>query len=108
MSYFKYEYLEEESDKVKFFTTRKNIGIDALPVKVFDGKVAGQNTTRYFIDKFPILLGESKSDGDLIPAFTYFEDDYGSLDAFATHLRCYKPLLGSRSAQQSCPSGGQL
>ena len=69
LSHFKYEYLEEEPDKVEFFTKQKNIGIDALPVKVFDGKVPGQNTTRYFIDKFPILLGESKSDGDLIPAW---------------------------------------
>ena len=93
LSHFKYEYLEEESDKVAFFTTRKNIGIDVLPVKVFDGKVPGQNTTRYFIDKFPILLGESKSDRELIPAFTYFEHEYASLDNFAAHLRSYKPLL---------------
>ncbi len=87
LSHFKYEYLEEESDKVAFFTTRKNIGIDVLPVKVFDGKVTGQNTSRYFIDKFPILLGESKSNGELIPAFTYFEHEYASLDNFAAHLR---------------------
>ena len=93
LSHFKYEYLEEESDKVQFFTTRKNIPMDVLPVTIFGGKTPGNNTARYFIDKFPILLGESSNDGDLIPAFTFFEHDNASLDHFRGHLSAYKPLL---------------
>src|SRR6516162_4187426 len=48
-------YLETEQDKVNFFCQELGISQDCLPVKVYEGGTPGQQTIRYFVDKFPLF-----------------------------------------------------
>ena len=83
-----YQYLEEEPDKIHFFTTQKGISQKFLPVRVFEGR-NGSTTSRYFIDKFPICFSPPSG----LVHFTYIEDASGNLAAFTRHLQQYHSLM---------------
>lgn len=83
-------YLEEEADRVAYFTHRKGIGAEALPMKSFPGQ-NGVETRRYFVEKFPVFLsGETSAP---IANFTYIEDAIRSLQTFASFVQRYQPLF---------------
>jgi len=87
-------YLEEEQDKFNFFTVSKGLGPALLPAKVYKGaRNPAESTTRYFVDKFLVFTSPSEDGPDVVPTFTYFEEDQESLTSFPTHLQWYKPLL---------------
>ncbi len=50
-------YLPTEEGKLAYFCDRRNIPLDVLPNKMYDGSINGR-TRRYFIDKFPILADQ--------------------------------------------------
>jgi hypothetical protein len=95
---FNEDYLEEEADKVRFFTEQKNIGFNLLPAKVYESSQGTQATVRYFVDKFPLFVSNDNGTAT-IPVFTYFEDEYERVTSFAAHLNWYKPLLHALNGQ---------
>lgn len=82
-------YLEEEADKVEYFTKHEHINPDAIPSHTFVGK-NGSLTRRYFIERFPIFVPESANSS---VALTYIEDEVRSLQTFGSFLQRYRPLL---------------
>jgi hypothetical protein len=94
---FSENYLEGESDKVRFFTQQSGISRDLLPTKTYENGARTQTTVRYFVDKFPLFV--SNEDGAALPVFTYFEDEYERVTSFAAHLNWYKPLLNCLNGQ---------
>jgi hypothetical protein len=95
---FNEDYLEEEADKVRFFTEQKNIGFDLLPAKIYESSQGTQATVRYFVDKFPLFVSNDNGTAT-IPVFAYFEDEYERVTSFAAHLNWYKPLLHALNGQ---------
>ena len=87
------EYLEEEDDKVQFFAVTKGISRDLLPARAYESKDGKEETTRYFIDKFPLFFSKPETDSKPILTFTYFQDDFDNSRGFAAHLNWYKSLL---------------
>jgi hypothetical protein len=82
-------YLEEEADKVEYFTRHEHISLDAIPSQTFAGK-NGSQTRRHFIERFPIFVSDSASSS---VALTYIEDEVRSLQTFGSFLQRYRPLL---------------
>jgi hypothetical protein len=82
-------YLEEEADKVEYFTRHEHISLDAIPSQTFVGK-NGSQTRRHFIERFPIFVSDS---GSSSVALTYIEDEVRSLQTFGSFLQRYRPLL---------------
>jgi hypothetical protein len=87
------EYLEEETDKIQFFTEQRSISRDLLPTRTYEAKHGPQNTVRFFVDKSPMFLDGSR------PVFTYFENEYESPTSFPAHLEWYRPLLKALEGQ---------
>ncbi len=83
-------YLEEEADKVEYFTAKRQISKETLPAKVFQGQ-KGSETHRYFVEKFPMFL--SGPANEEIVNFTYLEDELRSLQSFGSYLERYRPLF---------------
>jgi hypothetical protein len=83
-------YLEEERDKVRYFTETKEIPIESLPTKVFRGQ-DGTETFHYFVENFPVAV----SSPGLMPIanFTYIEDEIRSLQTFRSFVQRYRPLF---------------
>jgi hypothetical protein len=95
---FNEDYLEEETDKVRFFTEQRSIGRDVLPSKIYENRHGTQATVRYFVDKFPLFIAND-GNASAIPTFTYFEDEYENVTSFPAHLNWYKPLLFALKGQ---------
>ena len=51
-----FTYFETERDKVNLFCNELGISKDYLPAKVYEGATPDEQTTRYFVDKFPLFL----------------------------------------------------
>jgi hypothetical protein len=83
-------YLEEEAEKVAYFTVERRISNETLPAKVFHGQ-NGSETRRYFFEKFPIFLSEDAAAP--LTTFTYIEDDIRSVQTFASFVQRYRPLF---------------
>lgn len=90
---FNEDYLEEERDKVQFFTDQKSIGRDLLPVRTYESEHGPRQTLRYFVDKSPMFLDGPENGSGPTPVFTYFENEYESPTSFPAHLDWYKPLM---------------
>jgi len=81
------QYLETETDKVRYFHNGLDIPISMFPSRTYKSLKSNSQTIRYFVDRFPIFL-----DTDL-PTFVYCDSDLPGLFSFATYLRNYEPLL---------------
>jgi len=83
-------YLEEETDKLEYFTNQRQIPLDALPSRTFAGADPSL-TRRYFIERFPIFLSDAKH----LPLvnFTYVEDHVRSLQTFYSFFERYSVLF---------------
>jgi len=85
------KYLETEPEKVAFFCGQLKVPRHFLPSKIYHGQRASQPTVRYFIEKFPMFLGDDASSP--VVTFTYLQGPEASLADFARHLRDYLPLF---------------
>jgi hypothetical protein len=83
-------YLEEEAEKVAYFTVERRLSNETLPAKVFHGQ-NGSETRRYFFEKFPIFLSEGATAP--LASFAYIEDDIRSVQTFASFVQRYRPLF---------------
>jgi hypothetical protein len=90
LAHLGYHYLDEESDKVRYFHQTQAISIDSLPTKVFRGQ-DGTETHHYFVENFPISV--SSMSLTAISNFTYIEDDIRSLQTFRSFVQRYRPLF---------------
>ena len=86
-----YRYLETESEKVRFFCDRLKIPNHFLPSKIYHGQKTSQPTVRWFVDKFPMFLGNDASSN--MVTFTYLQGSEASLTEFVHYLEAYLPLF---------------
>jgi hypothetical protein len=86
-------YLETEQDKVNFFCRELGISQDCLPVKVYEGGTPGQQTIRYFVDKFPLFVSQPLPGISPVVTFSYVHSGFERQSSFASHLAAYRPLF---------------
>jgi len=86
-------YLETEQDKVNFFCQELGIPEDSLPAKVYEGAARGQQTIRYFVDKFSLFLAPPLSGVPPVVTFSYVDSGFERQSSFASHLAAYQPLF---------------
>lgn len=85
-------YLETEPEKVRFFCEQLKVSSHFLPAKTYHGQRTSQPTVRYFVDKFPMYMG----DGAVTPpvvAFTFIQGSEATMTEFVHHLKDYLPLF---------------
>src|SRR5712692_9677768 len=85
------QYLETEPEKVSFFCDRLKVPNHFLPSKIYHGQRTSQPTVRYFVDKFPMFLGNDASEAAV--TFTYLQGPEAGLTEFVHHLEVYLPLF---------------
>jgi hypothetical protein len=90
LSHPDWRYLETEPEKVSFFCNQLKIPNHFLPSKLYLGQRTSQPTLRYFVDKFPMFLGDDASSP--VVTFTYLQGPEANLAGFA-HLEAYLPLF---------------
>jgi hypothetical protein len=91
LSHPQWKYLETEPEKVSFFCNQLKIVNHFLPSKVYLGQRTSQPTLRYFVDKFPMFLGDD--DSSPVVTFTYLQGQEANLTGFVQHLQAYLPLF---------------
>jgi hypothetical protein len=91
LSHPQWKYLETEPEKVTFFCDQLKVPNHFLPSKIYHGQRTSQPTVRYFVDKFPMLLGDDASSTTV--TFTYLQGPEASLTEFVHHLEAYLPLF---------------
>ena len=91
-----HRYLETEQEKTSFFCDRLKIPNHFLPSKLYHGRKTSQPTVRYFVDKFPMFLGNGASSP--VVTFTYLQGQEAHLTEFVRHLETYLPLFRQLSA----------
>jgi hypothetical protein len=85
-------YLETEPEKVHFFCDQLKVPSHFLPSKTYHGQRTSQPTVRYFVDKFPMFLGNGVSPSPVV-TFTYLQGSEASMTDFVHHLKTYLPLF---------------
>jgi len=88
----KHRYLETEPEKVRFFGERLKVPSHFLPAKTYQGSRAFQPTIRYFVDKFPMFLGDETLASPVV-TFTFLQGSQASMAEFVHHLKAYLPLF---------------
>jgi hypothetical protein len=91
LSHPRCEYLETEPQKISHFCDRMNVPDHFLPSKIYCGQRTSEPTVRYFVDKFPMFIGNGE--GPSVVTFTYVQGREASLTEFAHHLEAYLPLF---------------
>lgn len=80
------QWLATEDQKRRFFVER-GIALETLPRRVYQTAGPGLDTTRYFVDRFPIRVDETGRVGVVYPDFS------GHEDAFDQFMRDHAALL---------------
>ena len=88
-----FAYFEAEQDKVDFFGNKLGISKECLPAKVYEGASPDQQTTRYFVDKFPLFLAAPLTGHPPVVTFSYVDSGLERLSSFASHLATYGRLF---------------
>src|SRR6266571_5230560 len=85
----KYQYLETETEKLRFFCETLNIEKHFLPSSLYLSSKSRVPTIRYFVDKFPMFVVPPSP----VVTFTYVHDGTQRFTDFIRHLRRYLPLF---------------
>jgi hypothetical protein len=93
LSHPQWKYLETEPEKVSFFCDRLKVPNHFLPSKIYHGQRTTQPSVRYFVDKFPMFLGDDASSPSPVVTFTYLQGPEANLTEFVHHLEAYLPLF---------------
>src|SRR5258708_7674252 len=91
-----YQYLETEPEKTSFFRDKLKVPNHFLPSKTYHRRKTSQPTVRYFVDKFPMFLGNDASSP--VVTFTYIHGSEANLTEFVHHLEAYLALFRQLSA----------
>jgi hypothetical protein len=88
-----YRYLATEREKLAYFSGTLGISLSSLPYKRYISRKAPSTTTRYFVDKYPIFLGETEPNKPrLQPSFCFVDEGTITLSGFETYLQQYSTL----------------
>jgi hypothetical protein len=85
-------YLETEPEKVRFFCDQLKAPSHSLPARTYHGQRESQPTIRYFVDKFPMFLGDESRTSPVV-TFTFIQGSEASMTEFVHHLETYLPLF---------------
>jgi hypothetical protein len=85
-------YLETEPEKVRFFCDQLKVPSHFLPAKTYHGQRDSQPTIRYFVDKFPMFLGDGALTRPVV-TFTFIQGSEASMTEFVHHVEAYLPLF---------------
>ncbi len=85
-------YLETEPERVRYFCDQLRVPSHFLPSKTYHGQRTSQPTVRYFVDKFPMCLGNESSTPSVV-TFTYIQGSEANMTNFVHHLEDYLPLF---------------
>jgi len=87
--------LEHLQEAGHYFHKRMRIPLSFLPGRIYKGLRSNTRTARYFVDRFPVLLGDSESPSPSLPpvSFTYCDLEERDLIGFMNHLRNYERFL---------------
>jgi len=87
-------YLATEREKVDYFTSERKLSPDFLPAKLYSSERSNEETTRYFVDKFPLFVSSDNADSSPVVSFSYVDSGARSLAGFDTFLNQYSRLFG--------------
>ena len=96
-------YLETEPEKVHFFCEQLKVPSHFLPARTYHGDRESQPTTRYFVDKFPMFLGDESLTSPVV-TFTFIQGSEASMTELVHHLEAYLPCSVSFPSSVSCIS----
>lgn len=86
--------LNTETEKLEFFSALPGVTVADLPTTTFPpASGQGESTHRYFVDRFPIIVGPQTQ-------FAYFDECAFSTKSFVGHLHRYRPLLSKLTGFQ--------
>ena len=88
-----YDYLETEQEKVRYFCEQLQVPKSSLPTKVYLGSSRTEPTLRYFVDKYPLFVGDLVGSSSPVVTFSYVDPGYAGIAGFANHLNDYHPLF---------------
>jgi hypothetical protein len=93
LAHREHHYLATEREKLDYFNGALGIPLSDLPWKRYVSRKSRSTTTRYFVDKYPIFLKESR-DGEAGATVSFCFIDPGSttLSSFETSLQQYASL----------------
>jgi hypothetical protein len=88
-----YRYLATEREKLDYFSGTLGIALSALPYKRYFSLKTTSSTIRYFVDKYPIFLGETgPAEAHAAGYFCFVDQGSTTLSGFETYLDQYSPL----------------
>jgi hypothetical protein len=88
-----YRYLATEREKVDYFSGTLGVSLSTLPSKRYISLKTPSTTTRYFVDKYPIFLSETRPNQPrLRSCFCFVDEGSVTLAAFETYLQQYAGL----------------
>jgi hypothetical protein len=91
-----HRYLATEREKVEYFTGLY-VSQEALPAKMYGSHTGADQTTRYFVDKYPICIAAARNGIDSEVRFTYIDPGATTVSGFETYLDQYRPLFRALS-----------
>jgi hypothetical protein len=88
-----FRYLPTEQQKVEYFTHNRGMSLDVLPSRLYVSDLSGEmrETTRYFVDKFPIQVDQETNR----IRFCFLDAGIFSDIVFQTWLDQYAPLASA-------------
>src|SRR5258708_34432192 len=84
-----YQYLETETEKVRFFCGTLNIQKHYLPARLYLGSKTSSTSVRHFVDKFSMFFVPPSP----VVTFTYIHEGAVAFTDFVRHLESYLPLF---------------
>jgi len=92
LRHIQHDYLEGEAEKIQYFEQRFQIRPRDMPGRTYRGANKVPDTTRHFVDKFPLFLDSTVASEPLV-TLTFIDAGAGNLEAFKTHLSAYATFL---------------
>jgi hypothetical protein len=86
-------YIENELEKVRFFSEELGVPKDSLPAKLYQSGRNCQPALHYFTDKFPIFLAPPFSGAPPVVTLTYIDSGFETRSNFVAHLAAYQGLF---------------
>jgi len=85
----RYQYLETEPEKLRFFCGDWNIPKHYLPARLYLSRKSPNASVRYFVDKFPMFFDPPSP----VVTFTYIHEGSAVFRDFVRYLESYLPLF---------------
>ena len=96
LAHRQYSYLATEQEKLDYFTGTLKLDTSILPAKLYRSANSRLTTTRYFVEKYPIFVGEATPPSPSpVGTFCFVDEGSASLSGFETFLDQYGRLFAS-------------